>query len=76
MTTYHDHYFDAADVNIFLPLLASEPNIIGPQFGVEELGSDPARSYIAVRSTTLLDPPAGATVTDNAVALALLGVWA
>lgn len=76
MTDYHDHYFDAPDANIFLPLLASAPNIIGPVFGVAKAGSDPQRVYIAVRSAAPLSPPAGAVVTPTEIGIALLGVWA
>lgn len=77
MTTYHDGDFDSGDVSAFLPLLAHEPNIIGPVSGREDVpGSDPARYYIRVRSTAPLPLPEGATVTDPQVATALLGVWA
>lgn len=35
MTTgYVDQYFDAADVTVFLELLAREPNVIGPRHGI------------------------------------------
>ena len=76
MTTYYDHYFDAADANAFLPLLASQPNIIGPVFGQEAVGANPARVYIAVRSTVPLPLPDGAAVTNAALGMAQLGVWA
>lgn len=73
---YYDHYFDAAEATAFLPLLASEPNIIGPCWGRDDLGSNPQRLYIAVRSAQVLDVPEGAEATDIALAQALLGVWA
>lgn len=76
MTTYIDSYFDSDDANAFLSLLASEPNIIGPLPGVAELGSDPARLYLAVRSTAPLETPAGCAVTPPETGIALLGVWA
>lgn len=73
---YHDHYFDSDDANAFLPLLASEPNIIGPRFGNGEAGSDAARVYIGVRASSPLTVPEGAQVTPTEVGIALLGVWA
>ncbi len=76
MTQYHDHYFDAADANVFLPLLATQPNIIGPMWGQADVGADPARVYIAVRSTTQLVTPEGAVMTPLETGIALLGVWA
>lgn len=94
-TSYVDQFFDAADVTVFLELLANEPNIIGPRHGipayvptegaVDENGyplqpvpalGDPARLYIGVRTTTSLEVPSGASVTDPQLAAALLGVWA
>lgn len=76
MTTYYDHYFDAADANAFLPLLASQPDIIGPAFGNAGAGADPARVYIAVRTTAPLPVPEGAAVTPLELGRAQLGVWA
>lgn len=76
MSEYHDHYFDTDDANAFLPLLASERNIIGPMRGDAELGSDPQRVYIAVRSLSVLPVPEGAVATESETGIALLGVWA
>jgi|GEM_PF-1167448 len=77
MTHYYDAAFDAPDVSLFLPLLASEANIIGPRSGSADVaGSDPARCYIAVRALAPVDVPAGAQITDPALATQLLGVWA
>lgn len=70
MTTYYDYYWHSADVNAFLPLLADEPNIIGPRQG------DDNQWYIAVRTATPRATPDNCTLTDTAVAQALLGVWA
>lgn len=63
-------------MNAFLPLLASQANLIGPMAGVAELGSDPQRTYIAVRAFAPLTPPEGAVATDTQTGIALLGVWA
>ncbi len=77
MTDYHDHYFDADDANTFLPLLAEQPNIIGPRFGTLEVaGTNPARVYIAVRGSQPIETPIGAEVTPPEIATSLLGVWA
>jgi hypothetical protein len=77
MTSYFDHAFDSDDVNAFLPILASEPNVIGPLPGSSEVpGADPARFYLKVRALAPVATPVGAVMTDPAVADALLGVWA
>lgn len=77
MSQYYDHFFDAEDANAFLPLLAAEPNIIGPRFGTPEIaGTHEARVYIAVRSTQPIETPLGAQVTPPDIATSLLGVWA
>ncbi len=76
-TDYYDYAFDSDDVNAFLPLLASEPNLIGPRPGHPDMaGSDPARFYLRVRATAPLEAPANVAVTDPAIAEAVLGVWA
>ena len=77
MNSYYDYAFDSADVSDFLPLLASEANLIGPLPGSPEVpGSDPARLYLKVRASAPLQAPEGLAVTDALVADALLGVWA
>ena len=78
MTTplYTDYAFDAPDAASFLPFMATEPNIIGPMLGRAEVGADPTRFYIKIRTPNLLTAPESASVTDTALATALLGVWA
>lgn len=36
-TSYLDSYWEAADMAAFLPLLATQPNIIGPVMGQPEV---------------------------------------
>lgn len=34
MSDYFDHYFDAAEAGVFMVLLATEANILGPRSGI------------------------------------------
>lgn len=76
-TSYLDSYWEAADMAAFLPLLATQPNIIGPVMGLPEVaGSNPSHAYIAVRSDAPIEAPVGCVAADPSVAIQLLGVWA
>lgn len=70
MTFYHDYYWHSADVNAFLPVLAEEPNLIGPRKGED------GQWYLAVRAVGERLPPEGCAVTAPVTAQTVLGVWA
>lgn len=69
--SYTDFYWQSEVVEVFWPVIAHEPNIIGPVYD-----SIANRYVIAVRSDTPLDCPSGATLLPLAEAQSLLGVWA
>lgn len=56
MSDYSDHYFDAADAGVFMAVLATEANILGPRPGIAAFV--PAEGAVDENGNLLVPQPA------------------